>query len=193
MNKSYDIVFDKTLLARFNSRDKSAWEEVYKTLYIESVFYAKRLYANTNIEARDVVQDLFAKMWETKTLKFEGYINIKAYLFVSIRNSFLDYITHTKYIDKYKHDVLKEKENFVSEIIETETLVYLKKIAEEILPEEIAKVFKMILEGYEVKEIAVRLGKTQSTVYIQRQDAINILRKKIPFNKTFILLIINML
>lgn len=192
MNKYQNIVSDKSLIDRFNCRDESAWEEIYSTLYTEIVFFAKRIYANTMVEPRDVVQDLFAKMWETKTLKFGGYINIKAYLYVSVKNGFLDYITHNKCVNKFKYETIRNKENFISEMVEAETLAILKKAAES-LPEEISKVFKLILEGYEVKEIATKLGKTQSTIYIQKQNAIEILRKKIPKEKMFILIIISML
>jgi DNA-directed RNA polymerase specialized sigma24 family protein len=49
----------------------------------------------------------------------------------------------------------------------------------EMLPAECAKIFRLHIEEWEVKEIADRLGKAPSTVYAQKQKAITILKRKL--------------
>lgn len=183
---------EESLISRFNHRDSCAWEEVYETFYTDMVFYARKLYYETPIEARDVVQDVFLKMWSLKKVKFETIQNVKAYLYVSVKNSFLDYIEHNKSIVKYKDAVISTSVNFTQEVIRTEIGSILES-AVKLLPKEIAEVFQMIAEGYEVKEIAEKLNKPQSTIYLQRQTAIDILKKKMPPDQFIILLIISYL
>ncbi len=47
------------------------------------------------------------------------------------------------------------------------------------LPAACAKVLRFHIEGWDVKEIAQKLGKSQSTVYTQKQKAIDVLKSKL--------------
>jgi RNA polymerase sigma-70 factor (ECF subfamily) len=60
----------------------------------------------------------------------------------------------------------------------------------DLLPTECAKVFKLCLDGWEIKEIADQLGKSESTVYKQKKEAITILRKKLSKDKLFFLILL---
>lgn len=76
------------LLERFNKRDIPAFGEVYSLYYDDLFYYALKLYENTNIEPQDAVHDTFLKLWQQSETKFKSQGDLKAYLFVVIRNDF---------------------------------------------------------------------------------------------------------
>lgn len=174
------------LLKRFNDRESSAFGEVYLLYANELLYFTRRIYSETDVVANDVIHDLFIKIWESDKLKFSSLSNIKGYLLVSTKNYFRDYIKHHKCIGKFNQALLNDEDAFVSQVVENETFSIISQ-ALELLPMECARVFKLCIEGWEVKEIAEKLNKTPSTVYKQKQEAISILKEKLPKDKLFIL------
>lgn len=164
-----------TLLKRFNNRDNTAFGEVYILLYNELHHFTSRLYRETEIAAGDVIHDTFVYIWEHSTQRFEGIENLKAYLFTSIKNRFRNYIVHQKSVEKFQY----ENSDFISDVVESETLSIINQ-AINLLPQECAKVFRLHIDGWQVKDIAEKLGKSESTVYAQKQEAISMLKKKLP-------------
>lgn len=189
--KKIDIEDLDLLLIRFNNREVDAFTEVYNMYYSEILYYAKKLYYNTPISAHDTVQDIFVKLLERDGMKFSNLIKLKSYLYVSIKNAFMDYLSHDKCVDKFNRKLHENPNFFVSQMVESETLSIIAE-ALDVLPHECAKVFKLHLEGWNVKEISEKLGKAQSTVYTQKQDAIKLLKDKIKNNQLlyFVLIII---
>lgn len=164
------------LVACFNAREEEVFGQVYSLYYDEFYYFSSKLYRDTEIAPGDVVQDLFMKIWERKDLQFTSLEHLKGYMYVSIRNGFREYLSHKNVADRYLRTVKTSDDYFISQIVETETLSVLTRLSE-LLPQECAKVFRLYLEGWEIKEIVEKLGKSSSTVYNQRQEAINILKK----------------
>lgn len=177
------------LLEKFNNRDCVAFGTVYNMFYDDLFYYTSKIYRGTELSAYDIIQDIFLNLWEMKRQKFSGLNNIKAYLFVSIKNNFKDYLKHKKSKDKYKFDVAMDEDLFVAEIMEMEVFSFLNE-AVNALPSECCKVIKSYLEGYETKEIAQRLNKTESTVYNQKKAAIDQLKKNLPKDKMLIIIML---
>lgn len=175
------------LLKRFNGREKHAFGEVYLMFYDNLIYFCAGLYRNTSVHADDVVQDVFLCLWENASQKFSGLVNIKAYLFVSIKNRFKDYLKHQKHIHKYRESTLIDEDYLVAQVVETEVFSFLEE-ALRLLPEECKRSFAEYLNGLEVKEIAIKLNKSEFTIYKQRKNAIEILRSKFPKNKLMLLL-----
>lgn len=75
---------------------------------------------------------------------------------------------------------------FVIQVAESEILSIISQ-AVELLPEECSKVFQLHLEGWEVQDIALKLDKSESTVYKQRTRALNILKSKM-YNQLVVIL-----
>lgn len=163
------------LLKRFNNRDNMAFGEVYTQLYDELYHFTARLYRETEIAAGDIIHDTFVYVWEHSTQRFEGINNLKAYLYISIKNRFRNYIVHQRSVEKFQY----ESRDFISDVVESETLSIIHQ-AINALPTECARVFRLHLDGWQVKEIAEKLGKSESTVYAQKQEAISTLKKKLP-------------
>lgn len=170
------------LLIRFNNREVDAFTEVYNMYYSEIVYYAKKLFYNTPVSAHDTVQDIFVKLLVKDEIKFSNLIKMKSYLYSSIKNAFLDYLSHDKCVDKFNRKLFENPNYYVSQMVESETLSIITE-ALDVLPQECAKVFKLHLDGWNVKEISEKLGKAPSTIYTQKQDAIKLLKNIIESNK----------
>lgn len=175
------------LLKQFNGREEPAFTEIYNLYYYEFFHFANRLFCDTVEYSEDVVQEVFINLWKNKSQNFDSLNGLKLYIYVCIKNRFRDYIKHKKHEEKYRKVVYCE-DYFTVQIAESE--VY-SIIAESVhlLPEECATVFRLHLDGWEVKEIAQRLGKTESTVYKQKSRAIEILKNKLSKDQLSILLI----
>lgn len=176
MNTTVENIDTAQLIECFNTRENQAFERIYLLYYDEFYYFSSKLYRDTEIASGDVVQDLFMKIWERKDLKFTSLEHFKGYMYVCIRNGYREYLSHKNVADRYIRSVKMTDDYFISQIVETETLSTLTRLTE-LLPEECAKVFKLYMEGWEVKEIVEKLGKSSSTIYNQRQEAIKILKK----------------
>lgn len=187
----HDSEKNALLLKRFNDREGEGFGEVYLYFHDELHYFAGKLFQSVNIAPDDVIQDIFIRIWEKKEPMFDSLSGIKSYLYIAIKNRYLKHLEHLKRVNEYNRQMLLDDSLFVALIAENEIFSTLSASAE-FLPEECAKVFKLCLEGWDVKEIAEKLGKSESTVYKQKTEAINILRKKLSKkNFVFLLLIIN--
>lgn len=170
------------LLTKFNIRDSEAYGKVYLMFYDPLYLFTTRIFQNTDAVAGDVIHDIFISIWERKDLKFNTLDHIKGYLYLSVRNKFKAYLSHRKHVDKFAQVAALDEEYSVAYIIESETIALLND-AIALLPTECAKVLRLFIEGWEIKEIADTLNKSQSTVYNQKNEAVAILKKKFSLKK----------
>lgn len=177
------------LLNQFNRRDSVAFNEIYKLYYNELTNFAGRLFYNTEVSVEDVIQDVYMNIWENNARKFDSLSGIKAYIYVCLKNKLKNYIAHSKHVNEYNRKMLQE-DCFVIQVAESEILSIITH-AINILPEECSKVFQLHMEGWDVQEIAQKLDKSESTVYKQRNRAIEILKKKM--DKQLLLIILGLL
>lgn len=166
------------LLLKFNSRENNAFCTIYELIYDELFHFTRNIYRDTEIAASDVIHDVFIKLWESRNVKFDTISSIKGYIYVSIRNKFKDYISHNQCIGKFNNSLKLQDDYLISQIAESETLSIISE-AVKLLPKECAEVFKLFIDGWEVKDIAQKLNKAQSTIYAQKQEAISILKQKL--------------
>lgn len=169
---------DALTIEMFNRRDERAFIEVYKIFYRELCYFASSLYRNCDVDAEDVVSELFTTLWTSKNIKFEALENLKAYLYVSIKNGFKNYLKHKCHVQKYRDEIALEEDYFVTKMVETETYSIISQ-ALTILPEECARIFKMTINGWSTDEIAEKLGKSKSTIYEHKQNAVKIIKKRL--------------
>lgn len=178
MNNSDIEYSDNSLLLMFNKRDMKSFCDIYKKYFNRFYYFANRIFNSTMVDPEDIVQDVFTAIWENKSLRFQSLDHIASYIYLSIRNKYKDYVIRKERVDKYTNSVTENKDNYQTYILESETLSIISE-AIELLPAECGKVFKMHIEGWEIKDIATELNKSQSTVYNQRKEAVEILRRKI--------------
>lgn len=184
--------WDEVLLLRnFNDRDECAFGEVYSLFYRDTACYASMLYRTTKVQPSDVIHDIFIKLWQSPHVKFDSLLKIKAYVYVSVKNDFKDYISHNKYVEKYKEMTLADQ-NFQTDMIENEAYALIDSSLD-LLPSECAKIMRMFLEGYKPVEIAQKLGCTQQYVYNSKYESISLLKKKFLNNKVLIMILLNLM
>lgn len=174
------------LLERFNLREVRAFEEIHLMFYRELHLYASMLYKNSTIAAEDILQDVFVDLWSSKT-KFSHLLKIKGYIYTAIKNDFINYVSHEKYVKTFKDNL--DKQDYI-DIFECEIYSEIDNILN-LLPQDYAKVISLLLDGYKPAEIAEKLGRTPQSIYNVRHEAIKILKKKLSPDKlmTFLLLI----
>lgn len=183
--RKYDT--EDNLLEKFNNRDKSAFSNVYVRLFDELNGFAKRLFYSTEIDSKDLVQDVFIDVWSNKRNQFVSVNHIKNYIYLAIKNKHTNFLKHRLCHDEYEKQVKEMEDYQFSSIIETETISLLS-IADDLLPAQCSEVIKLFLSGYDAKEIAEKLGKSQFTVYHQRAEGIAILKKHVLSKKITLLL-----
>lgn len=174
------------LLKKFNSKDQQSFGIVYLTYYKEFSHFANRLFYNTQHSSDDVLQDIFISIWNNKSRVFESFDNLKVYIYVALKNKLKELANHQKCMDKY-NAVFKIETSFSSYVAESEVVAIISE-AEGLIPSECAKVFRLHFEGWDVKEIAKMLNKSESTVYKQKREAISILKKNLNIKKLLLLL-----
>ena len=186
-----DSIETEELIQRFNRREESAFEYIYGLLYQDLLYFSIKLFHNSDLVPQDTIQDLFMKLWIGKHISFNSLEHIKAYMYTSIRNSFREYSSHQKVKSKYEQTLQNEDDRFTSYLVETEVISELSRHPE-LFPKECAKVLKLYLEGWDIKDIAEKLDKSPSTIYTQRQEIIVIL-KKLMKRELFSLILYNSL
>ena len=182
------IVDIDDLLKKINRRDVVAFGEVYWIFYDDLFYYALKLYENTSVEPQDAVHDAFLKLWQMPNAKFDSLVDLKAYLFVVIRNDFNQFVRHSHYVEEHRKYELENTRTFEFDILESELRGSCEHILE-LLPQECAEIFRLFFEGLNTDEIALKLGKTKQTIYNKKHEAIAILKKKISREDIFFLIL----
>lgn len=176
---------ESELLLDFNSRIERAFEVIYDKLYFNLIYFTQQQYNTREVEALDIVHDILIKVWTTKKLKFNNIKALKAYLYTSIRNHCLNGVNRDKIKDRFFNS--REEDYLITSIIETESISDVTLITK-ILPNEMAEIFKDMLNGWEMKEIAKKTNRSLSYVYSQKDGAIKILKNKLLRNKLLYIL-----
>lgn len=175
------------LLKRFNHRESIAFGEVYSLFYRELSVYAASLYRDAIMQPEDVVHDVFIHLW-LSSMKFEQVINIKAYIYVSIKNGFKNYLAHHTHVVKYTKQVSID-EDFGIDVMESEFYSLIDESIK-VLPKSYAEVIDLYLKDWKLGEIAEKLKKSDQYVYNTKNKAISILRKKLDRDKLLIISIL---
>jgi RNA polymerase sigma-70 factor (ECF subfamily) len=173
-------VYERELVERLNAREEAAIEEIFHRYYGALCLFCNKITADKEA-AKDIVQEIFARLFEKKQYRYENLIAVKTFLYNSVRNGAIDYL---RFRDKsHKADVsnlfLMTSNDAEMEMFKLESDI-ISKIFETIerLPEACRTVFKMsYLDRMSIHDIAVGLNISENTVKTQRQRAKEHLRK----------------
>jgi RNA polymerase sigma-70 factor (ECF subfamily) len=170
--------------------DLRSFKSVFNQYYLPLCFFADRMLQDRPT-AEDTVENVFIKLWE-KNPDFNDYKNVRAILYISVRNACFNLIKQRR-SDRFKQIDLsyllkRESQDFVlSEITRAEVL---REIYEEMqkLPPDCRKVMQLyFVEGLDTRDIASRLGVAVSTVRNQKAHGTKVLKAK--FGRNFFLLL----
>lgn len=163
-----------------NMRNPELFDEIFRH-YSTPLFY----YASKFVEdeaARDIVQDVFVKLWTDQNLSIK--ISLNALLFTMVRNSCFQQLekqkVRNKYVESTKLSIQEDELRFY--IDERTSLIELEmedKLTEVLdgLPERCRQIFKMSrFENKKNKEIAGELNISVKAVEKQITKALSTIR-----------------
>lgn len=165
-----------------NKRNPELFDEVFKQ-YSKPLFY----YAAKFVEdeaARDIVQDVFTKLWSDQNITIK--LSLNSLLFTMVRNSCLQYLekqkVRNKYFESTKLKLQEEELQFYmhekTSLIEQELEDKLNEVLES-LPERCKQIFMMSrFENKKNKEIAEELDISIKAVEKQITKALATIRSE---------------
>jgi RNA polymerase sigma-70 factor (family 1) len=167
---------DKTII-EFQNGDKESYRTIFNLLYPVMCLFARK-FINDYDDAEDVVQEVFVELWNQRA-KFESLEQIKAFLYLSIRNRCINFIKHTnikrKYVQTVKPDTDTSFDDFV---VEAEVAQNLNNAINS-LPEQQKQVMILSIQGLKNEEIAQSMRISINTVKLYKKNAYQQLRIKL--------------
>ena len=175
---------DKYLLQSVRDGDYKAYEILFTSYYSVLCKYAFS-FVNSREVAEDIVSEFFMKLWE-QPVPVTITNNLKGYLFRSIHNNCLNYLTRThRNFLEIDHSTVEKlnalipntlDDNQLNLLMMTELETTIDNVVEK-LPESCGQIFKMSRkEGLSHKEIAQKLKISENTVKVQIYRALSKMR-----------------
>ena len=165
-------------IENLNKQQTSAYHQLYDEYYKVLVLYAIN-FLSSQQAAEDIVQELFATMWEKK-MKFLSLPSFRTYLYNSVRNASLNYLKHQNVESLY----LEHLANTYREILEEEEDTNEEEVYRLLfraiykLPTRCREVFLLHIDGKKNEEIATLLGISIETVKTQKKRAIQFIKEQ---------------
>ncbi|ULQ56015.1 RNA polymerase sigma-70 factor [Flavihumibacter rivuli] len=169
------IQFLKERIARHD--DQMAYKELFQSYYTPLFQFAMGFTRNRQ-SAEEIVSDVFISLWEKRT-RLEDISNLKLYLYTSIRNAALNYITRQNKVSITDLSELPVEPSAIH--IDPERLMITaemkKMIAEAIqqLPARCKLIFKLVKEDdlkyrevAEILKISVKTVEAQMTIALRK-------------------------
>jgi len=159
----------------------SAFEKLFE-YYSQKLYRFALSYLKSDLEAEDLVQEVFLKIWENRTNIKTG-TSFQSYLFTIAFNSIRKNFNDKAKLDKFRTDLLdflshenpslENRPDFESLLTKLDSLI-------DQMPERIKEIYLMRKkEGKAVRDIAEKLSISTKTVENQITEAMNYLKKEI--------------
>ena len=171
-------ISDEVLVKRFNEGDARAMQAIYDMYFTHLFYFAYRITQN-RAEAEDIAVVTLEILLRRNT-DFLTMPNIKAFLFITVRNKCLKYIDAEKRHRRSETELSTlqdEKDDYVlAQMVRSEFLMEVYREIES-LPPVRKKVFKLFyIDGLDSQEIARLLRMTPAAVYNNKLKALKQLR-----------------
>lgn len=169
---------EKTFYITFSQDSRQiTFREIFEQYHTRLCYFAASLLPEGE-EPEDVVQESFVKLWQKKE-HFPNLDAVKAFLYITVKNSCLNIYKHDKIIRKYE-DLLHQEEagedNAIRHIIESEVLANIHQALEK-LPVGCRHILHLsYFQELKNKEIAEQLHISINTVKTQKKRGLNLLR-----------------
>ena len=169
-------MIDDETIGQLRGGSESAFKQIFSTLNHKLCFFA-RGFVKDPAEAEDIVQEAFIKLWDRKE-SFKDLTSLNAFLYLSIKNSCINYLKHIKVADKYLSTLEEPVDHqlMVHKMIEAEVLTEIHKAILG-LPEGSRKIIQLsYFEGLSNQQVADHLNISINTVKTQKIRALRALR-----------------
>ena len=154
---------------------RDAFECLFRENYTR-LFYHAFSFLNDEEEAKDVVNDVFERVWMNFE-KLEFSSSLVPLLYTLVRNRCVSLIRHKKVKERFSREIEVELEDHEEESVEYEMQIEKLRHLIELLPAQTKNVFKKcFLEGKKYQEAADDLGISINTVKTHVNKALRILR-----------------
>ena len=164
---------------------EQAFEELFLAFFEPLCGYALGITGNRQA-SECAVQETFLSLWE-RCETITDDMNIRAWLFKSVRNRCIDWLRHRALRSRYEEDLITEMEQQHSNTSEqeaqrTEEEALIRKVNREVqrLPDAIRETYLLHRQdGLTYAEISEVLGLPQKTIESRISKALKILRDRI--------------
>lgn len=167
----------------------SDFENLYVDYFPRLVRFVRE-YVISGEDAENIVQDVFEEIWKRKEV-FSDNINLVAFLFTSVKNRSLNFLSRELTMKKVENAI--QEEYFLSlqlkhdslEVLDVkfaddESLEQLLHKTIDSLPERCREIFiKCKLEGRKQKDVALEMGISQNTIETQMGIAYKKIREEL--------------
>lgn len=167
------------LALRIKNGDKQAFELLFRKCFVGLCCFANK-FLNEPEEAREVVQDVFTKLWE-KRQDIESEGTLIAYLFKITQNNSINILrrrqVNKKCVEIYRLIYVDHKEiSPYQSLLASELSINFTRAMRKI-PPKCRRIFELSrMEGLKYHQIAAVLGISIKTVEAQMSKALQILR-----------------
>jgi RNA polymerase sigma-70 factor (ECF subfamily) len=184
-------VLEKNTILKFAKADKHAFQLIFDFYFGIMKVFGNRYLRNSH-DAEDIVQEAFIELWNQKE-KFSNANQVKAFLYLTIRNKCLNRIKHLKIENKYLQSIDKDKSEesfFEEEVIRAEFVDQLRNAIDK-LSEQRKRIILLNMKGLKNQEIANELKISINTVKLQKKIAYKQLRENLSSSLLTLLFLIN--
>lgn len=159
-------------ISLINSGDERSFDRLFSEYYPSLLSVAVHM-TGDETAARDIVQDIFARLWAG--WKYSHIKSPKDFLFIAVRNHTISYLRSRQ--TAYTHrDRIVYEERFRAGLVEEETYLLLTDAIDR-LPPRTGDVIKLSIEGMSQEKIAKKMGIAVATVKSLKADGIKKLRR----------------
>lgn len=175
---------NQILITKLNNREESALKEIFNEMFHKLHYYSFKITKNWQA-SEDIVINVFISFWN-RGKPYENWDNARNILFTYTKNASINFINSSngKYI--YTNDFdLTQKDNEYDIDYDIMRLELIHKVhkALSILPEQCQEIMLLYNEGLTGRQVAARLGLSESTVYTQYSRSLAKLKKHFQVNE----------
>jgi len=180
------------LAMRIKMGDEQAFELLFRKFYVRLCTFSNK-FLNDPEEAKEIVQDVFAKIWEGRDL-IDPDDSLKSYLYKIAQNQSINRLRRKKvesrYTEIYKLIYLEQFDYSAHESLLAKELEDNINRAVGKLPAECRKVYELSRsEGLKYREIADNLNISVKTVEAQMSKALRCLRIELSEYLKFLIIV----
>ncbi|WP_316818884.1 RNA polymerase sigma-70 factor [Pedobacter nyackensis] len=179
---TYSICSDDDLTILLQKGDLAAYAEIYDRFQALLYVYACKITRDEE-DAEDIVQEVFLYLWDKReTINVNS--SLSSYLYSAIRFKFFNLLDQKKVRSDYQKSLgdFIEQGTYIADYLVREKELN-RLIEEEInrLPSKMQEIFRLSRKEYlSHKEIGEKLGLSEKTVKNQVNNALKILRQRLP-------------
>jgi RNA polymerase sigma-70 factor (family 1) len=169
---------ERELIKRLIENDDAAFEKLYYH-YVDRIYGFAYHYLKDNIEAEEVIQEVFTKIWENRH-KINPDLSFNGYLLTTVKNTIFNEnrkkVYHRAYISDVIQHLQSQKKDLEEEITYNDLMGLINKTIESMPPKR-QEIFRLCrIEGLSYKDVSNSLGIACKTVEAHMRLAIRDLK-----------------